>query len=163
VPGVLIDGGTTFTCHLNPVEIATVSDSISPSEVTVRQMAEGTCQVKNSPARVVESLINELEGNPPQTLAAAREKLQSLLNALHKANDAKWASSTDKQAILADVSVGVEAAGIVTVALAELKKAEDAATAALTRVFKTLQASRLEQRVWRKLRPAAASESPASK
>jgi hypothetical protein len=113
---------------------------------------------KNTPAQVVERLVNDLEGNPPQTLAEAREKLQSLLTALHTANDAKWASSTDKQAILADVSVGVEAAGIVTLALTELKKAEDAATAALTRVFKTLRAPRLEQRVWRKLRPAATSE-----
>ena len=70
--------------------------------------------------------------------------------ALRGSIDEKWASTDDKQAVLADVSVRVEAVEAVTAAIADLEKAEAAATAAVERTWKKLYAARTEQRVWRK-------------
>jgi hypothetical protein len=106
-----------------------------------------------NPIAQVESLAQDLQTNPPTTLADARTKLEALVGALHKANDALWHGNIDKQAVLANISVGVEAATVATAALAEVKKGEDAAAAALAKVNKVLNAPRVVQRVWNKLVP----------
>ena len=103
---------------------------------------------------VADRIIANLDANPPKSLAEAGGRLKELLGALRGSIDEKWATSEDKLAVLSEVSVRAEAAEAVGIALAAVEKAEAAATAALERTWKTLHASRLEARVWRKLKPA---------
>ena len=105
----------------------------------------------------VNHIVADLEQNPPSTVADARAKLQDLLTAMRGSIDEKWASTDDKQAILAEVSIRVEAVEAVTTAITDLEKAEAAAAATLDRTWKKLHAARTEQRVWRKLKALAAT------
>jgi hypothetical protein len=107
-----------------------------------------------TPSQQVQNILAELAARPATTLAQARARLQGLLTALRESIDEKWASTDDKQAVLADVSVRVEAVEAVTAAITDLEKAEAAATATVERIWKKLYAARTEQRVWRKLVPA---------
>jgi hypothetical protein len=104
----------------------------------------------------VDRIVTDLEKNPPAGLAEARCRLQELVATLRGSIDETWASTDDKQAVLAEVSVRVEAVEAVTAAIADLEKAEAAAAAALERTWKKLYAARTEQRVWRKLKAPAA-------
>jgi hypothetical protein len=108
---------------------------------------------ETTPSRQVANILAESAARPATTLAQAHARLQGLLTALRESIDEKWASTDDKQAVLADVSVRVEAVEAVTAAIADLEKAEAAATAAVERTWKKLYAARTEQRVWRKLMP----------
>ena len=87
---------------------------------------------------------------PPSRRRGTR--LQKLAATLRGSIEEKWASTDDKQAVLAEVSVRVEAVEAITTAIAELEKAELAAAAALERTWKKLHAARTQQRVWRKLK-----------
>ena len=107
-----------------------------------------------TPSQQVQNILAELAARPATTLAQAHARLQGLLTALRESIDEKWASTDDKQAVLADVSVRVEAVEAVMAALADLEKAEAAATATVERIWKKLYAARTEQPVWRKLMPA---------
>ena len=103
----------------------------------------------------VDRIVADLEQNPPAALTEARSRLQELVATLRGSIEEKWASTDDKQAVLADVSVRVEAVEAVTAAIADIEKAEAAAAAALERTWKKLYAARTEQRVWRKLKAPA--------
>jgi hypothetical protein len=103
---------------------------------------------------VADHILANLDANPPKSLTEAGGRLKELLGALRGSIDEKWAASEDKQAVLSEVSVRIEAAEAVGIALAAVEKAEAAATAALERAWKTLHSPRTEARVWRKLRPA---------
>jgi hypothetical protein len=105
-------------------------------------------------SQMVQSILANLKTQPPTNLADARGRLRDLLFALRGSIDEQWASTDDKQAVLADVSVRVEAVEAVTAAITDLEKAEAAATATVERTWQKLHAARTEQRVWRKLVPA---------
>ena len=124
--------------------------------------------VTKTMTETVTSMIADLEANPPQTLPEARTRLQELRAALRSSIEEKWAATKsydsqpadaraaipDYQAVLSEVSVRVEAVEVVVKAIADLMQAEATAAAALTRIFKTLHAPRIEARVWQKLTPA---------
>ena len=103
---------------------------------------------------VADRIIANLETNPPTSLDEAHGRLKELLGALRGSIDEKWSASSDKQAVLSEVSIRIEAAEVVATALADIEKAQAAATAAFERTWKKLRASRTEARVWRKLKPA---------
>ncbi len=105
----------------------------------------------------VDRIVAELEQDPPTTLTEARSRLQELVTTLRGSIEEKWASTEDKQAVLAEVSVRVEAVEAATTAIAELEKAEAVAAAALARTWNKLYAARTQQRVWRKLKAPAAA------
>jgi hypothetical protein len=105
-------------------------------------------------SQMVQSILANLKTQPPTNLADARGRLHDLLFTLRGSIDEQWASTDDKQAVLADISVRTEAVDVVKAAVVELEKAEAAATAALERTWNKLHSARTEQRVWRKLMPA---------
>jgi hypothetical protein len=123
-------------------------------ELTIRRMREGV-QFIESPVYRVKKSIADLAAIPPTTLNEAVDRLIALRTELQAAMESLWAASADKQAVLAEVSVYVEADALLAVALGDLEKAQTGAAAALDRVFKKLHAPRVEQRVWNKLTPAA--------
>lgn len=106
-------------------------------------------------AQTVATILRDLEGNPPKTLADAGEKLSALTAALRASADEVWNNSDDKAAVLGNVTLRLEGATAASEALAIVQKAENAAKAALTKVTGLLWAERFTARVWRKLMPTA--------
>jgi hypothetical protein len=107
----------------------------------------------------IEAAISILESSPPISIADAKLKLQALLTACRVTIEQKMAATKsdtptqDLQAQLSDIGVVVEAVEAVTGVIADLVKAQESANNALDRAMKKLNSTRLEQRIWAKLRP----------
>ncbi len=131
----------------------------SADNLEIRPMSAGACCIDN-PAYQAGKIIAKLAADAPESfsdLDLAICTLNELQLALRQAADALWATSADKQAILSQVSVLVEAGELLSGTLTDLEKAKSAAIAVLQRSLKKLQAPRTEQRVWLKLRQGAST------
>lgn len=123
----------------------------------MNDQAEATVLTFDSVRQAIPGVLADLQAHPPTTLTEAREKLGDLVALLRLDIDAKWASvndveSPDHQAVMSEVSIRLEAIQALQPAIADLAKAEAAATTALERIFKKLYAPRTEARVWQKVR-----------